>query len=349
MKIGIITVYNSYNCGSFLQAFALYRTLDKMGHDVYFIKRNNKMYKFTSYGLRICKNILKGNYKKVSFFFREHFKFAKYLKMLPVVENTKNMDVLVYGSDTIWNLEDKYFEKNWKRYWGFGISQKKITYAASVGSTSEDKICGNSSLCECISDFDSISVRDEHTYNIVKRILSGNSNVLIVTDPTMLLDREEYQTISKPCNEKNFILLYYFGRIPDSVMKQIKDFAHTEGKKIISFGSCEAADVNIPFDPGMMLGYYQNADYIVTNTFHGNIFSIIFNKQFISFGKEKTKVALLLQDFGLEQQLLDENNNIDSVLKNKIDYSYANKVLSNKKKESLEYLNKCVNKTINGE
>ena len=91
-----------------------------------------------------------------------------------------------------------------------------------------------------------------------------------------------------------------------------------------------------------MIGYYKKADYIVTNTFHGNVFSIIFNKQFVSFGKNKKKVKYLLEEFGLSHRLIDETDSISAVLDTAIDYTRINKTLEEKRNASLQYLEEAL-------
>lgn len=333
MKIGIVTVYNSYNCGSFLQAYALKKTLEKEGHEAVFVKREvYKSNKFYSRAILAVKRFLKGDPKRARFILEEYFAFNKIQKAMPVTEDIKSLDMLVYGSDTIWNMEDPYFKEDWKRYWGVGVENKKITYAASVGTTDENVFYDDPVFEKQIKEFSAVAVRDEHTYKIAEKLLAGEKSPVLVTDPTMLVDISEYEAVAKPCSEKNFILMYYFGNMPKDLEQNIKAFAKEQGKKIIYFGK------DIPFEPGMMIGYYNAADYVITNTFHGNVFSIIYNKNFVSYGKEKKKVEILLNDFGLSQRLLDVSENPKDVLLSDIDYSKTNEILKEKRAESLEYL-----------
>jgi len=333
MKIGIVTVYNSLNCGSFLQAYALKKTLEKEGHQVVFVKREvYKSNKFLQRVILAIKRGIKGDIKRSKCILNEYFAFNKIQSTVPVTEELKDLDMIVYGSDTIWNFEDQYFKDNWKKYWGVGVDNKKITYAASVGTTDEKEFVGNFDLEKCINEFSAVSVRDEHTYKIASKMLDGEKEPVLVTDPTMLVDVSEYEAVEKPCTEKNFILMYYFGNMPKELEEKIKAFAKEQGKKIIYFGK------DIPFEPGRMIGYYKAADYVITNTFHGNVFSIIYNKQFVSFGKEKKKVEILLRDFGLSDRLLDVSQDPTETLLSNIDYEKVNEILEEKRKESLDYL-----------
>lgn len=343
MKIGIVTVYNSYNCGSFLQAFALYKLLKK-NDDVYFIKNKTLSNKDRLYYriLQAGKYVLKGNLKKAVFILKKYFIFRKCRRKLPIKKEYSDIDLFIYGSDTIWNISNYYFMKEWKKYWGYGVTQKKITYAVSAGGTQDDKFLENTELIKCISEFSAISVRDEHTYSIVKKMIPDGEKVKRVVDPTLLLNVQEYKNIAKKCKDEDFILVYAFSDIHKEAIVQIRKFAQEKGKKIIAFGEDFPADKNIPYNPFSFLGYYEKADYIITNTFHGTIFSIIFNKKFVSYGKKKKKVKLLLDEFGLSNQNVGEAENISSVIEKEINYEKVNSLIVEKRKESMEYLNEFI-------
>lgn len=342
MKLGIVTVYNAYNCGSYLQAFALY-TLLKKNNNVSFVcnSRVSKQHRFYYIFLQFIKYILKGKVRKAAFLLRRYFAFRKHQSKLHITKDCKDIDLFIYGSDTIWNIANPYFEKEWKKYWGYGITQKKITYAASAGETQEDMILKRPELRKCIAEFSGLGIRDEHTYNIVKKMLPDRE-IKRVIDPTLLLTSEEYKNLTKKCKEKDFILIYAFPDMRKEAMMHIRKFAQEKGKKIIAFGDVFLADKNLPFDPLIMLSYYEKADYIVTNTFHGTAFSLIYNKKFISYGKRKNKVALLLEEFGLSGQVIDESEEISSVIDNEIDYERVNTLISEKRKGSLDYLEEFI-------
>ena len=340
MKIGIVTVYNTYNCGSFLQAYALHRILKQKGHNVQFLKRKTRMKNRLLYifPYTIYRSLLKGDNKTGKSLLNRYFTYQKHLKKFPTVKSASDLDAVVYGSDTIWNMEDAYFEREWKRYWGYGVKQKKVAYSVSVASTPEEKILNRQELKDCALEFSHIAARDDRTYDIVKKMLPEEAEIAKTVDPTMLLKPEDYKELETTCTEKDFILIYAFCDMKQEAMEEIRQFAKKIGKKIIAFGNEIPADINVPFDPMKMLGYYRKADYIVTNTFHGNVFSILFNKQFISYGKNKKKVEHLLQEFGLQNRLVDEKQEISSLFETEIDYEEINKKLEEKRNASLAYL-----------
>ena len=89
-----------------------------------------------------------------------------------------------------------------------------------------------------------------------------------------------------------------------------------------------------------MIAYYKAADYVITNTFHGNVFSILFNKKFISYGKEQKKVVDLLKEFGLSHRLLNNEDSITEILSAEINYDKINATLAEKRQQSLNFLNR---------
>ena len=111
MKVGIITVYKSENCGSYLQAWALKSSLEKMGCSVYFVpyKTSDNVLKV---GWRIIKCCLKLRFRTAYFLLKRKILFNKARRRFPIMNRKKKMDAFIFGSDTIWNFEAPFFRKN---------------------------------------------------------------------------------------------------------------------------------------------------------------------------------------------------------------------------------------------
>lgn len=344
MKVGIVTVYHSYNCGSFLQAYAMQQTVQQMGHKVCFLKNKRTLQSRLWYRLlQSLKYTLKGNKKRAKHLLGVYYNFKKAQKNFVDKKSSRGLDLVIYGSDTIWNIEDDYFLRSWRRFFGADFEGNKIVYGASLGETEVESVLNRSYLCEAIAAFDEVAVRDEETYQLVESCRRAQKMPLFVVDPTMLLTKQDYIEIAPETHQNSYILFYYFQSIPENIKKQVRDFADTTGRKIIAFGDDNGwADEYISNDPFLMLSYYKNADFVITNTFHGNVFSIIFNKQFVSFGKEKQKVCNLLKRFGLEERLADEKDNISELLEKKIEYSDVNVRIELMRRDSLNYLKKTL-------
>ena len=339
MKIGIVTVYNTENCGSFLQAYALCRALEKQGHQVYFLKgltstENRYWYRL----LQATKYVLKCDFLTARELTETYPVYHLLQKKFQITEELQDLDLIIYGSDTIWNIANGYFLKNWKHFFGHGVKTRKISYAASVGSTTLDAFVNVPEIKTCLSEFSGLGIRDIPTGEIVHAFLPEREDVVQVVDPTMLLACEDYEAISAECPERNFILVYYFGAMPEELTQKIRAFAKSQNKKIIAFGNRPWADITLPFDPRLMMGYYKYADYVVTNTFHGNIFSILFGKQFVSFGKKKRKVEALLNEFNLSNRLAEKADEMEEIFMQEIDHDAVQQKIKTKREASYQYL-----------
>ncbi len=200
---------------------------------------------------------------------------------------------------------------------------------------------GNS-IKEYLNNMKAISVRDKATYDIVKKIT--NRKIDVVCDPTFLLTKEDYKKeIGNKLND-NYIFVYLFSNLNSSLVQKIKDFAKSRNLKIISgtnnYNWCDDCVINNPIN--FMNSIYY-ADYVITDTFHGTIFSINFEKQFIVLNKKKNKVNELLKNFNFEDRLFEENSNIE-ILDEKIDYKLRNKPLKEHREASFNYLNEVIKK-----
>ncbi len=327
MKIGIVTLYGSFNCGSFLQAYAMSEYLKREGHNVVFLK--NKKLKSSSLFLRLCRSVkygLQGKKDKVKHLFAVHNSFTKAYSKLSCVKITKNLDLIIYGSDTIWNYyQSPYLMSNWKRFWGADFNGKKISYAVSIGSSKIENLLGKEFLVNQVNEFSSLGVRDDNSFDFVRMALKKEKTIEKVIDPTMLLEKSFYENLAQDIELRGYVLFYYFGGISENIKKQVKEFAQKNNKKIVVFGEKLGwADKYVSFDPFLMLSYFKNADFVITNTFHGNIFSLIFNKQYISFGKEKEKIVSLLSQFGANDRLVGTDETFLQLFAQEIDYKKIN-------------------------
>ncbi len=341
MKIGVVTVNESLNCGSYLQAYALQKTLVNVcDGEVVFLKnhrssKNQLWYKM----LQSLKFVCEGKASLAKHLLKVHTNFRKAKRAFKIIKAPKSIDAMVYGSDTIWNVNHPYFDKHWKRFWGVDYDGKKISYAASIDSTPVQKLLERKEIISAVLDFSAISVRDDNTENFVRQVLPSEQKIYRVIDPTMLLDADEYGKIAPEIEDKGYILFYYFGAIPENVKEQVRAFARKTGRKIVVFGSEGGyADKYISNDPFLMLSYYKNADYVITNTFHGNVFSLIFNKQFISFGGNKKKVKSLLSEFCQDSRLAEENDDLSNLFDTVVDFGYTNAKIKASREASVNYL-----------
>ena len=340
MNIGIITVYNSENCGSFLQAYALYRFLSDNGHQVSFYKRETKG--TTHDIMRVAADSAKLLFQlKFNLCYNRicsYCSFSKVQKMLPVHSSFKDKDTIIIGSDTMWNFDDAYFWKMRSLYSGYYYSDKHtITYAVSIANTQLETLENESIILEGIKSINSISVRDDATYNAVKKItLKAPAKVL---DPTLLIDSRNYEYLETKIPSGNYLLLYCFDKFDKEKVDAIIDFANKKNLSIVSFGSLLGwEDIYEPLNPSRFLSFFHKSKYVITDTFHGNAFSIIYKKNFASFGISKNKVKSLLESFGLSERMCINGSCIESVLSVPPSYDVVYTRLEKMRKESKRFL-----------
>ena len=229
---------------------------------------------------------------------------------------------------------------------------KKITYAASFGVSNIPKyqIKGTKKF---LGRIDNISVREQQGAQIVYDMI--NKKVPVVVDPTLLLDSDMWGGISANIQDKDYIFCYFLG---DNKMAREMAIAMKKktGKKIFSipcmdeinledlkFGDKQLYDVG----PSEFLSYIKNAAYVITDSFHGTVFSVLFNKQFVVYNRYNNKnknstnsrIDTLLLKIELENRRVLNNFSTEesvNILLGAIDYSKVNFKVSELKSESIE-------------
>ena len=292
MKVGIITVYDSANFGSYLQAFALKSAIEKLGHDVKFIKvRSEKEVKEVFFGtIRHPKYFIKNyifNKKKYKLFLEDREVF-KEIPQSDVKINT--FDVVIIGSDELWNVKMPVFTK--KCFYGINIpTKRKIAFAISSGKALPEDYLQYQDLIDGMKQLEDIYVRDEQTKNNIKELL--NKDCKMVCDPTFLIDVNDFEKdYNVPINKK-YLLVYSYD-FTNKQQEYIRKFA--DEKNLLVVSACfnhKFCDICINCSPLQFCKMIQKSEYVVTTTFHGTIFSILNKKQFISIpASQKVKDVL---------------------------------------------------------
>ena len=342
MKICIITVYNSINCGSYLQATALRDFFETKKHDVLFLDTGARGKK-SDLMIPVLKNFLIGRLKASLIHIKSRSIFQKYHSSLRTCTNPEfdisNQDLIVLGSDEIWNISRVKDFARFPIFWGVGIEHNNImSYAPSMNNTSLDQLNKYPYAKKGISKIKYLSIRDKHTQKMIKAI--SNREGTIVVDPTMLFSVDYYNRIKGTCPFSDFVLIY--GGITIEDKKIINEIAVRLKKKLILFGRYESwVDISIPADPYDFLAYFENADFIFTSTFHGTIFSLLYNKNFISFARKKKKVLELLSYFNLENRNIEYASIIDLISK-EIDYSIINTKIETLRQTSYKFISSAL-------
>ena len=342
MKVCIVTVYDSINCGSYWQAKALGIKLKQMGIDVTYLKRKNdsnssssrkKQFRiFASY----CKHQKISSALRYGLSLRD---FSYLHKKTNVTENTMEFDCFVLGSDTIWNLNEEYFRTHSNTYWGVDFFPcKVISYAASAANTTAKQIAPE--LHDAIGKMYAVSVRDKHTYDLVCN--DNTREVQIVCDPTLLLKKEEYLRYMLNNHEhEGFVFLYLSENLSVEQSMELRSFCKEKGLKIINgfgFEKPDYCDKSIIMEPRRFLTYMYFAEYIITDTFHGTVFSVCFNKLFVSLDRGKRKVNDFLENIGLKERMIDNESNIIERMILPYDYSHISLIVDKMRNDSIAYL-----------
>lgn len=369
MKIGIMSMQRVCNYGSFLQAYGLKKLIESLGHEVVFVDykpgktityNNNKYAYYKSLArnsvMKIAEKmidflIFASEEQKYSLTFKKKYN-TEYLPILGITKKKKynsNVEVLVIGSDEVFNCLQTNPEVGFsKELFGYNNNANKvITYAASFGNTTIEglaKYKKKEIVASLLRKINSISVRDKNSYEIVKKL----SDVLPSEnlDPVLIYDfSSEVKEIDS--KEKYLIVYAYRNRINTEEKKAIRSFANKHGFKVYAIGGYQDfCDRNIQGTPFEVLGYIRSAEYVITDTFHGTIFSIINNRNFITFIRKGhgltygnyEKLMDLLERLKLTERILYKPNNLEEKLMMPIDYTDTKQIIQEERKKTMAYL-----------
>lgn len=345
MKVCIVTVYNSTNCGSFLQAYGLKYILEKMGHEVSFLETGVKKNRRT-FLRKAFRSIKKGKFRQVSFDRKKLVNFEKALKAFPICPNNKSalkkQDVFVLGSDEIWNISRDDM-RNAPIFWGSGLEGRIISYAPSVNTSTSKDMDKAAFAKKSLEKMAAVSVRDEYSKKLIAQYT--DKPIKLCCDPTFLLPMDEYKRIKKDCPYDDFILVYSAGaKFTDEDKKAIQTFAKKQGKKLIAFPhNLVWCDIQESADPLRAIDYFMKADYVITDTFHGAALSLVFNKDFLAVPRGNTKVSELLRFFNVPQLMAESAANVEEYFSEiRYDKNALNKRIYEEREKAKAFLAEAV-------
>lgn len=295
-KIATLTVNSPLNYGAVLQTFALNRYLCVQGYDAQVLKYthveghdNRPAWKKLRSKIW-CKCfrpwITDAQRIKRTALFKNKIVFTQPLqtpKALLEIANT--YDIYIVGSDQVWNPRMAGDDASW--FLSF-TSQKKIAYAASFGlSVLPPQYMDK--YASCIKQLNAVSVREESAATLIENM--GLARPQVVLDPVFLLTREMWKQVAVLPKQEKYILCYYMPGFP-AVEKKIRTLAKTYARKyncrILNIGKKEYSrfffwENNLRgIGPAEFVGLIKNAEMVITNSFHGTAFSVLFDKKFIS-------------------------------------------------------------------
>lgn len=365
MKIGILTLPIAENYGGILQAIALYRYLHNQGHDVVLIYKETEPKIFKEIIKQILSKIPFHNFKGIKttnnqkawrerkkfhrpFIEKEIYKISENLYTKQDLENftkKENFNAVIVGSDQVWRkayIDDKYYKSYFLDFVA-GSEIKKIAYAASFGKDYWEGKDDIDDISKLLSDFTAVSTREKSGVAICKNSF-GFSDAKHVLDPTMLMNKEFYK------NE--IILKYDTSRVSKGGLLTYVLDEDNEKKEIINFVKEKLHIININHLKGFnsfktiysipeWLASFSNADFVVTDSFHGMVFSIIFEKNFVVIGNKTRGIdrfLSLLSLLELEDRLIFSSKQINNKSFKLINYDRVNFILNKQIEKSLSFL-----------
>ena len=354
MKVGILSMQRIVNYGSFLQAYSLKRTLEKMGHEVVFIdyKVNKKKDTRKKRNLSLIwgKFITRINPKRryancvVKSFFRDFEQtYYSWLGLEQKKNYSQKVDILVIGSDEVFRgitRSQATGELCTELFGDYPYAQKIITFAASAGNMTAQLLKSKNIMDQAKRAMEHIvtfSVRDNNTAEMVKALV--NKKVEYHIDPVFLYDYAEEMPYT--CQYTKYILLYgYNFRFTKWELAKIRKFAKARNLKIMTCGTIQSDyDICIAPNPFELLSCVKNAEYVITDTFHGTVFSIKFNKRFATLVRNTNniKVMDLLIRLRRDDRVCNDIEQLGQILEADIDYGETNQLIKNYRKSAENY------------
>lgn len=365
-KVGILSMQRILNYGSFLQAYGLKNILEELGCNVQFVDYHPGETLIPADGgtgikRKVSKVIETFKYRAP---FREKIRFIKYKKNYAAnyyphlgiddhMNYSPKLDLLIIGSDEVFNcVQDNTNVGFSSELFGEGNkADRVITYAASFGNTTEEKLVKHKvagKVGEWLRKFDAISVRDNNSGKVVEAVSGVKPEYHL--DPVLIYDFiGKCNNIPTSVPEDKYMILYgYSGRFSREECKRIRAYSKSKGLKIFCIGGVQdACDKFIDCNPFQVIAYFQHAECIVTDTFHGTIISVITHRQFASvvrssgYGNSE-KMTDLLARLGLSNRIIGNLERLPQMMKKSIDYESVDEIISKERKRSYEYLERQI-------
>jgi len=349
MKIGILTYYKVLNYGAVLQAYALQKVLQSLGHNAFLInyqpKELTKEYKsvkitklrYVSYWLKLCRRL---------FLFSPFNRFVKnylnegtlYTSLEQLFNDPPTADAYIVGSDQVWRTE--LSGNNDTFFLPFSTNDMlKIAYAASCGG--DHSFLKDKNKVRLLQNFNAISVREEALRGELQKKGTGAETVL---DPTLLWN--DYSEFIRENTEGDYIVVYNV-LLTRNFKNKLKYLRKSTKMPIINIGPdyLLGADKNLlGVNPSEWINLLYHAKYVYTNSFHGVVFSVNFAKKFLYVPNDiasDSRVTDFLSQIGLQSMIINKTEDIDrcvSINKTLV----ANENLAEMKEKSLQFLIKAL-------
>lgn len=365
MRTGVITFHSAHNFGATLQTWALQKTLKKLGMEPsvihYHPESIDKLYEvppmdtwkkrwqyLTRSAVRKRRKKLKQRYHRYQQFIKEQLVLTgDYHTWEELQANPPGLDCYITGSDQVWNSDhtNGYDPAYLLEFAEPG--SRKIAYAASVGR--EDfPVQYRERYAKAIRSFDAVSVREKSAAEAVSNAFGKPAAVVL--DPTLLLERQEYDEIKIPSKRSERYILVYMMENNRSLIRLANSISVVTGLPVIQRkpGRLFKNEIDSFFThtPGEFLGELEGADYVITNSFHGTVFSILYKKPFISMLHSETgsRTIDLLEGLGLSSHILEDAKDFKDMGQFSIEDPWQlQRKLEELRQESMHFLRQALN------
>ena len=359
MKAGLVTFYHIHHYGALLQAAATERAVESLGGACeiidYYVNQNNDLFrKPTGVGSAAADvhtalhyKALRDRYQRFERFSKDHLRISGHrFESLEELRSAElPYDLILSGSDQIWNpkiFPDGRFDPV---FFGTFSSRRKIAYAPSFGVPHIPEGM-EEELRSYLESFSHISVRERQGREIVKEITG--KDVPVVLDPTLLLTAEQWSAMAAPPDRSGGYILCYCISKPGALAPYIQRLAEETGLPVVQLCGIrqkvhpKAACV-LDAGPSEFLGLFQNASYVCTNSFHGTVFSVQFQKPFFTAvapselaAPESSRTFSILSRLGLTERII--GTGATAGLDATIDWADVDRRLRAARQSSLDYL-----------
>lgn len=368
MKIALLTLPLYTNYGSVLQAFALKSYLERFGHDVWLIDNHRQEPPVGNLFLRtVLRRAVESLFHHKEIFAELNdartrgYKMAEIEKFIyrhlsprtfPVYDEEdfialrdEGFDLFIVGSDQVWR--PRYAKKITRYFFSFleGTSLRRISYAASFGTTACEYTPAEREQCaRLITGFSGVSVRESSAIGQCRDYF-GYDGARQVLDPTLLLTAEDYAPFLKGTPASEETLFCYLFRLKGGMRRALGRLASQRGLRILRRTDRTSESRGRMPDIEQWLTELRNARHVVTDSFHACAFCILFHKSFaacINRRRGSARVASLLELLGLSNRIMASETDLAAILDSPIDWSAVDRKLEARRADSREFLARFV-------
>ena len=371
MKIALVVFRIGPSHGSILQTYALYQTLCKLGHEVTILNKQNNpsVYRLLRNAIARIKDKILYKYDGPIFYTTDYLPITmnelnsfiqKYLSTKTITfRKTRELDRIVQldydcfivGSDQTWR--PKYVFDIEYYFLSFLLNNnpvKRIAYAPSFGTSEWEYSPQLTEKCKVyLSKFSAISVREDDGVELCKKYFGVQATHVL--DPTMLLKREDYISLIDTSRlERDNLLVFSILDKSELAIEIIRRICHKLGINPYQINASHNSTAAGLVEPGIekWLGGICQSKFVVTDSFHATVFSIILNRPFVTIvnvSRGSSRIKSLLVMFGLEGRIISSLNQLtDDLLFGKIDWERVNNILERERDKSLKWLKNALDK-----